>query len=164
MFEIRQFCVLLTLLSISRFADAVMCYSCASSSADNPCLVNWKALRNSRIDVETDNVLNANVKNCSGAETYCSIEKIESRGALVSYIRGCSDGTSFSASLSKFRDLPADNQTACGYQLSGYLICISLCRGNFCNGPTATAAGFTPNMILLVLLFPVFRLYKLSFA
>ena len=39
-----------------------------------------------------------------------------------------------------FKYVKGDNQTICGYsQLQGQTICVSVCTGDFCNGPSTAA-------------------------
>lgn len=84
-------------------------------------------------------------------------------GELVSYIRDCSDGKTFSVYLDKFVGLAADNQTACGYQLQGLLVCVTLCAGDFCNGPTGSAVEVFVYPQLLALLVAAQFLYTKLF-
>ena len=60
--------------------------------------------------------------------------------------RDCSDGIKFSTNVSgtRLENLPKDNNTHCAYVkdiLS--MVCISVCRGNFCNGPADSAVPLT---------------------
>ncbi|XP_033763846.1 uncharacterized protein LOC117345029 [Pecten maximus] len=159
MFGNHQIFVILGLLCVSKFTDAILCYGCATSDEDDPCLVNWKGLKKNRIKTTEDNELQPNVKNCTGDRPYCVIEETETRGSLVAFIRDCSDGKTFSVPVPNFRTIIPDNQTECGYN-GGYLSCIRLCAGEFCNGPS-TAAGVTPNTVTLLLLFQACFLYKM---
>jgi hypothetical protein len=79
--------------------------------------------------------------------------------AVKSFIRDCSDGTTFFSSEidAQFSEalIQPDNQTTCKYTGQGYLACVTICAGdnsiygdqfgygNFCNGP---AIGSAPTL------------------
>lgn len=144
------------------------CYSCSDTQRGADCQTNIKTMAGEAGEVENQIKLTTTneprtrqstmkyAKNCGGYAnfTYCMIETIENRGEVHSYLRDCSDGVSFSYRLSKLSNVHPDNQTTCGYTGQGYVICVRLCRSNFCNGPFPLSAANTEkhwNGLLFVL-------------
>lgn len=159
MSETKQILIILSLLCVLGMAGAITCYSCATTSEEGKCVAKWKTLRNSRLSAEAENLYDDNVRNCTEDKQYCKIEKIEARGQLLSYIRGCSDGSSFSLNFRSFT-ASTDNRSTCIFdQNSAQQFCVTLCSGDFCNGPSS-ATELTPNMVIFISLLVACLLYK----
>ncbi|XP_061188399.1 uncharacterized protein LOC133196541 isoform X1 [Saccostrea echinata] len=145
------------------------CYSCSDTKRGADCQANIKTMAGEAGEVQRKTTQDGRntrkyVKNCGGYYnfTYCLIETIENRGEVHSYIRDCSDGVSFSYSLAKLTNVHPDNQTTCGYTGQGYVICVRLCRSDFCNGPRPLSAANTDKN-RNGLLFILFMAYYLVF-
>lgn len=97
-------------------------------------------------DNGTNNFLKANPRNpliqdCRPyGYKYCCIEELERLGTIQSYIRGCCDGKNFSVTISdvpKLKFAVPNNQSLCGYfENKGLVVCVTVCNGTFCNGPS----------------------------
>lgn len=76
-------------------------------------------------------------------------------GLMRSFIRDCSDGKSFyDTSLNEqFENrLKDDNQTSCVYKGTSDIVCITLCKDNFCNGPLLSSTIAKESVFALILL------------
>ncbi|XP_060068545.1 uncharacterized protein LOC132548681 [Ylistrum balloti] len=107
--------------------DSLRCYACADSGN---CETSYDALIHNR-----DKGGNLN-RNCSAPnQHYCMIESIKKEDKDVSFIRDCSDGHTFSYNdIPRLKTVMPNNQSTCAYY-QAYVICISVCRTDFCNGP-----------------------------
>lgn len=138
-------CVLLDILvffSIFASTECLLCYQCADSIKGGECMSDIKGM-------EQDFVYHKNktthdkaykptyIKNCTQVvnATTCIIERIDSRGATEAFIRDCSDGYTFSIPLDRLTNLEPDNMTTCGFTGIGYVVCVTLCKEDLCNGP-----------------------------
>lgn len=158
----------ITTMQTTTAVNDLWCYSCSDTNRGADCQTNIKTMAGEAGEVEnqikttttqeqrTRQSTMKYAKSCRAYAnfTYCMIETIENRDEVHSYLRDCSDGKSFSYKLSKLTNLHPDNQTTCGFTGQGYVICVRLCRTNFCNGPFPLSAANTEkpwNGILFVL-------------
>lgn len=134
---------------------AILCYSCGDATDNEEeadCTYKIERMRKQRMDFEAveNNTLTANysyLKNCSHYEwpngtkrfEYCKIEEVQSYGTVNAYIRDCSNMSNFSpVNVTSLQFLKDDNQTICGYSHLQYAtICVRVCKGDFCNGPSS---------------------------
>ncbi|XP_033763157.1 uncharacterized protein LOC117344505 [Pecten maximus] len=119
------FCLMLYYLT--KTTDSLRCYACADSGS---CESSYSGLIHDR---DKGGVYN---RNCSARnQHYCMIESIKKEDRDVSFIRDCSDGHTFSYNdIPRLKTVLPNNQSKCAYY-QAYVICISVCRTDFCNGP-----------------------------
>ncbi|XP_045162330.1 uncharacterized protein LOC123527112 [Mercenaria mercenaria] len=155
----------------------LMCYFCTDTSNEegrNRCQTYYRTMRyygKKALDkgsYKTDKY----VKNCTdygepGKPKYCMIASVEERKNVRSFIRGCSDGTTFlGAEVDVQFDenlIRPDNQTTCKYTGQGYIVCITICGseyeyGDFCNGPPIVASATTLHSPWLLLLLTLLKI------
>lgn len=158
-----------------RVVDGLMCYFCADSSSQdgrNQCQTWHKTMKYYRKKFEQTGSFKPDkyVKNCSSygnsdRPRYCMIAYVEESGNKRTFIRDCSDGTSFfTEDIDKNFDgknLNPDNQTNCQTSLQGgFVACITLCgeqregSGDFCNGPVliSSARLLVPTCLTFIVL------------
>ncbi|KAL4221333.1 hypothetical protein ACF0H5_019594 [Mactra antiquata] len=139
------------LLAISQITESSMCYFCSDTSGAkgrNSCQTWVRTMnyyRKKFLDTKKFST-EKYVKNCTGFGSgdrrgACMIASIEGQNGVSSFIRGCTDGTTFFSEDidTHFKDNTLqDNQTACHYAGQGYLACVTVCspavHGDFCNG------------------------------
>ncbi|XP_069118901.1 uncharacterized protein [Argopecten irradians] len=115
------------MLYLTERADSLRCYACADSGN---CETSYSVLIHDR---DKGGVLN---RNCTApSQHYCMIESIKKEDRDVSFIRDCSDGHTFSyTDIPRLKTVLPNNQSTCAYY-QAYVICVSVCRTDFCNGP-----------------------------
>ncbi|XP_071116301.1 uncharacterized protein [Haliotis cracherodii] len=162
---------LVCLLGVLPFSSCLLCYQCSSSGGKGDCIDGhqnfltvakqvFDAKNNSNAVIVDDSGSQAlHYKNCDTFvnRTMCMIEEVRNgiAGTILSYIRDCSDGWTFSFDLSILKNLSPSNFTTCGYDNRGYQVCITLCNStDLCNGPRyiAGASGRPALDVLLCLL------------
>ncbi|CAC5369394.1 unnamed protein product [Mytilus coruscus] len=136
-----------------------MCFACrdtSSSEGKNDCQVNTermeelhtKLIHEYRNDTDVfmkDFVNDPYVQSCSAlaGHNYCCIEEFEQRGIILAYIRTCCDGITWSFNttvLNTLKNVKKSNDSLCQHNAATTTTtCVTMCRGNFCNGPTAAA-------------------------
>ncbi|XP_052260619.1 uncharacterized protein LOC127864782 [Dreissena polymorpha] len=153
----------LLVLSIFSTCTGLMCYFCSDTSNEagkNSCQSWVKSMRYFRKKYNEKGVFDTTkyVKNCTGfadlpeEQITCGIFSTQSRGLMRSFIRDCSDGKSFyDTSLNEqFENrLMADNQTSCVYKGTSDIVCITLCKDNFCNGPLLSSTSTIESLFAL---------------
>ncbi|XP_046576926.1 uncharacterized protein LOC124284851 [Haliotis rubra] len=146
------------LLFILPAAAGLYCYQCGSTGNEGFCKTEIKTLiksaddivlrlQNSTADATVDDTDSSgrttpNIKKCANFRNVCLIETVENAqtSQVLSYIRDCSDGKTFSfGNLTMLQGIQSNNYTTCGYDTRGYMSCITTCSENFCNGPKADA-------------------------
>ncbi|KAL3861719.1 hypothetical protein ACJMK2_008044 [Sinanodonta woodiana] len=92
-----------------------------------------------------DQHLGKATKNCSieHDQTLCMIQVVKSRGEVSSFIRDCTDGVTFGfEEIKRLHNLLPTNQTTCAtYGTSGLVVCMSVCKNDYCNGPQLANNG-----------------------
>ncbi|KAK6176683.1 hypothetical protein SNE40_014935 [Patella caerulea] len=145
--------------------DSLHCYQCADSENGGGCKDDIQSLIDIRKTFENGSVVSEqtdpDIKDCSQFSEWnvCLIEEIKTRGEMLSYIRDCSDGLTFSFDSDEarlLRGLKPNNQTTCAYQKQGYQICVSICNTDLCNGPSNSAVVPLVTATLIVCLWFVF--------
>ncbi|CAC5369396.1 unnamed protein product [Mytilus coruscus] len=153
-----------------------MCFACRDSSSKeskNDCQVNTERMEELHTKLihdyrnDTDVFMKAYkndpyVQNCSAlsGHNYCCIEEFEQGGFMLAYIRTCCDGITWSfntTTLNKLKNVQKSNDSLCQhYTETTTRTCVTMCRGNFCNGPTAAANNLhtfiTLTLFLLILI------------
>ncbi|XP_076451504.1 uncharacterized protein LOC143287412 [Babylonia areolata] len=120
------------------------CLQCLDYMAGGPCVHDTKTLVAASQGV-FENGSRYYYKECPGGsfgplQNFCVIEEFIVGGARKSFIRDCSDGKNFSftgtVKNAKLENVAPDNFTTCIYLISANAhVCLSLCQGDFCNGP-----------------------------
>ncbi|XP_061185272.1 uncharacterized protein LOC133193346 [Saccostrea echinata] len=146
------------------------CYQCADTSADGNCQTKIKTMAkaagyitdpttsdvdNDKIDLYKQFVKNCTVYLDSSQETLCVIESHEYRGQVNMFMRDCTDGVNFAAKFEAVQRPRADNQTYCDRKGDTGTYCVTMCKGDFCNGPTPSA-GDTLHLSVCLLFSSVF--------
>ncbi|XP_046370484.2 uncharacterized protein LOC124144911 isoform X1 [Haliotis rufescens] len=168
--------ILLFLLPV---AACLYCYQCGNTGSGGFCETDTKTivksarhaalqLNNSTnpdvevIDTDNEGRTQPYIKKCSNSRNVCMIETIENAqtSAMLSYIRDCSDGKTFSyGNLSMLQGIEHNNFTTCAYDTLGYMTCVTTCDTNFCNGPKAGATSLMMAVALqIACLLCVFRM------
>lgn len=104
-------------------------------------------------------------KLCPTEQKYCVIERIEDKGVMFAYIRDCSDGVTMSVNdVERFQNISfnKNNYTSCGFRFQIGLVCITLCEGDFCNGPNINAvndAGRPGDSLFLLIITSCWTIY-----
>ncbi|XP_046576919.1 uncharacterized protein LOC124284843 [Haliotis rubra] len=149
-------------------SDGILCYTCGAAGGEGECISGYSLF----LDVYR-HVMNNNTKHVNDAgsrypgyadcdtfpeQTVCMIEEVrESKTRkILSYIRGCSDGVTFSFNLANLKGLKPSNTTTCGFDTRGYRPCVTLCKSDFCNGPsgaTRSHLSLAMTVICLVVLY-----------
>ncbi|CAL1537042.1 unnamed protein product [Lymnaea stagnalis] len=123
-------------IGIAQITDALLCYQCAISGADRPCITDMSGFYNTSLKLTKKYF-----KDCTATNPHwdrCVIETAESGGIITLFNRDCHDGLNFTEGFDdpKFRNLPANNYTTCVQKnLLGKLVCYTFCATDFCNGP-----------------------------
>ncbi|XP_060577691.1 uncharacterized protein LOC132734844 [Ruditapes philippinarum] len=146
--------------------DSIMCYFCTDTSnldGRNQCQTWHRTMRHYRRKYEKTGsyTIDKYVKNCSeyggiDSPKYCMVAQIDEGEHTRTFIRDCSDGTSFFSDdvdvYLQNQKVKPDNQTSCEALTSlGITACVTLCGynefgvGDFCNGPFDTSKGSSFN-------------------
>ncbi|XP_046370590.2 uncharacterized protein LOC124145001 [Haliotis rufescens] len=166
--------ILLFLLPV---AACLYCYQCGNTGSGGSCETDTKTMVKSARDIalQLNNSTNSEVKdtdsegrtlpyikNCSNSRNVCMIETTENAqtSAILSYIRDCSDGKTFSfGNLSMLQGIEHNNFSTCAYDTRGYMTCVTTCQTDFCNGPKAGATSLMMSVALqIACLLCVFRM------
>ncbi|CAG2208180.1 unnamed protein product [Mytilus edulis] len=154
-----------------------MCFACRDTSSEegkNDCQVNTgrmeelhtKLIYEYKNDTDVfmrDFINDPYVQSCSvlAGHNYCCKEEYKARGFVKAYIRTCCDGINWSFNttvLKKMKNIQPSNDSLCEYKVDTEITtCVSMCRGNFCNGPSAAANDLHTNIALI----GAYILYKL---
>ncbi|XP_059138753.1 uncharacterized protein LOC131927105 [Physella acuta] len=116
--------------------EALLCYQCASTSPDGPCVTDISGLVNTSLGISSKYY-----QNCSASKPTwdrCMIETAATSGIYTLYHRGCHDGVNFTSGFDspRFHGLDPNNLTTCEFiNLIGKLVCYTFCQKDFCNGP-----------------------------
>ncbi|XP_062619048.1 uncharacterized protein LOC134280621 [Saccostrea cucullata] len=142
------------------------CYQCADTKVDGNCQTKIKTMAkaagyfqdpatsdvdNDKIDLYRQYVKNCTVYLSGSQETLCVMETHEYRGQVNMFMRDCTDGVNFSAEFTSPQRPRADNQTYCDRKGDLGTYCVTMCRGDFCNGPEPSAAD-NPRLSVCLLL------------
>ncbi|PVD36611.1 hypothetical protein C0Q70_03596 [Pomacea canaliculata] len=144
------------------------CYQCKdATSNDSACavgsfLLSSQATARSRIARNEHGIRGNGIVNCGVWFEYCMIQEIflGAKNGSSSFSRDCSDGKQFSFDVKNIQKeySSIDNRTRCWFDahLKGQ-VCLSLCQGDFCNGPvypTASSASqtFSKSCVLALLI------------
>ncbi|XP_063409136.1 uncharacterized protein LOC134692607 [Mytilus trossulus] len=151
--------IVLLLFSFVSSAGCLTCYACSlSNQNDKSCAEDKHMLIDSKLHMK------GFVKNCSENESYCMIEKITTKYSFASYIRDCSNGHSFSYSqIDRLQGIAPNNSSRCAYY-NEHLVCVTLCLGNFCNGPQEVSSApltCVGNQLLYFILAFLYSVHKL---
>ncbi|XP_046375851.2 uncharacterized protein LOC124148664 isoform X1 [Haliotis rufescens] len=112
------------------------CYFCTDTGS-NPDCRDYDVLHKANLNNnDTDQEL---LRNCSASQPFCMIEVYIKLGLVYSYIRDCTSNQNDSFSFAKegrLKVITATNITTCTFdkQTMGQM-CLTICSGQFCNGP-----------------------------
>ncbi|XP_046576921.1 uncharacterized protein LOC124284845 [Haliotis rubra] len=166
--------IFICLLGVLPFTDSLLCYQCSATGGKGECINGHdNFLKVSRHVLAAKNNTGAVIVDDSGSQanhykncdtfvnrTMCMIEEVRNgiAGTILSYIRDCSDGSTFSFDLKILKNLSPSNFTTCGYDNRGYQVCVTLCNStDLCNGPqNITGASGCPTLNVLLYLLCVF--------
>ncbi|XP_071116284.1 uncharacterized protein [Haliotis cracherodii] len=166
--------ILLFLLPV---AACLYCYQCGNTGTGGSCETDTKTMVKSArdivlqlmnstnqdvVDTDSEGRTQLYIKECSNSRNVCMIETIENAqtSAILSYIRDCSDGKTFSfGNLSMLQGIEHNNFSTCAYDTRGYMTCVTTCATDFCNGPKAGATSLMMAVALqIACLLCVFRM------
>ncbi|ESO99498.1 hypothetical protein LOTGIDRAFT_158590 [Lottia gigantea] len=146
--------VVITLITLQIFltdkvqsdAGNIRCFYCHDTGKNRNC---WdeQYLKSAAVHNDT-----SYIRHCDANHEYCLIEQFIQNGKVSSLIRDCNNKKDFSVEENqkgRLKNVNTKNETVCTFT-GGYLVCISLCDQDYCNGPT----GSNPNSAAL---------YSLSF-
>ncbi|VDI22444.1 Hypothetical predicted protein [Mytilus galloprovincialis] len=159
-----------------------MCFACRdSSSAEgaNDCQVNTGRMEKLHTILKHEYGGDANtfmkdykndpyVQNCSAlvGYNYCCVEEFEGGGFMNAYIRTCCDGISWSfntTALKTLKNVQNSNDSLCQHSTGTITTtCVTMCTGNFCNGPTAAANSLHAYITLTLLSMSLIHCFSYS--
>ncbi|XP_048241128.1 uncharacterized protein LOC124144911 isoform X3 [Haliotis rufescens] len=168
--------ILLFLLPV---AACLYCYQCGSTGSEGSCKTDTKTMVKSAndilnntspdeevVDTDSEGRTLPYIKKCPNSRNVCMIETVENAqtAAILSYIRDCSDGKTFSfGNLSMLQGIEHNNFSTCAYDIRLFMTCVTTCQTDFCNGPKAGATSLMISVALqIVCLLCVFRMTRMS--
>ncbi|BFZ23406.1 hypothetical protein BsWGS_26445 [Bradybaena similaris] len=114
--------------------EALYCYQCSASSAEESCVTDTGGMAN----ISTRDIY---VKDCTdskrdGGWDRCMIQTVEVGGKLQFFHRDCHDGSYFPKSLDspRFYNISTNNLTTCDL-IADKVVCYRSCLTDLCNGP-----------------------------
>lgn len=161
--------------------ETAMCFACRDSSSNegkNDCQANTERMEelHTKLLHEYGNNTDAFMKdfkddpyvqNCTALDkhNYCCIEEFEGGGFIKAYIRTCCDGINWSfdsEKLKTLKNIQTNNDSLCQHNTESLTTtCVTMCRGNFCNGPTSAAKNLhtykTLTLFSFIFFYMVFR-------
>ncbi|XP_071116249.1 uncharacterized protein [Haliotis cracherodii] len=160
-----------TLLSLALFigvfhsSDGILCYVCGAAGGEGECISGFSSFVKVHKLIKNNDTEHVNDRGSRSPgyvdcatfpkKTMCMIEEIrESKTRkIISYIRGCSDGKTFSFDLAPLKGLGPSNSSTCGFETRGFQACVTLCNsGNLCNGPSGANRSHLSLAMLVICL------------
>ncbi|GAB1602193.1 uncharacterized protein LOC115224798 [Argonauta hians] len=140
------FCVLISVVTI----HTLMCYKCEGTVPGSKCENNMKEFAKKEKSKYSSNCSDFNFIK----DPVCVIETREINDKLSSLQRECSDGIHFNVDLTKvpykkmLANLPDNNTTRCA-STGNNIVCLTLCKEDFCNGPITSSSSIPSQTPLL---------------